>query len=47
MLLNLQVTVSDGTVHFWGNVQTDCGRAARLVAERETGVRGVIERYAE
>lgn len=45
---DLSVTVADGIVHFWGNVETAaCRRAARIVAEGVRGVRGVVEHFPE
>ncbi|WHO73760.1 MULTISPECIES: CBS domain-containing protein [Rhizobium] len=45
---DVTVTVTDGTVHFWGNVQTAaCRRAARILAEGVHGVRGVVEHFPE
>lgn len=44
--LDLSVTVTDGIVHLWGNVETvECRRAARIVAEGVRGVRGVVEHF--
>lgn len=46
--LDVKVTVTDGIVHFWGNVETvECRRAARILAENVRGVRGVVEHYSE
>ncbi|MBB3457432.1 CBS domain-containing protein [Rhizobium sp. BK313] len=43
----LKVTVSDGIVHLWGNVDTEEGRkAARIVSESVNGVRGVVEHFS-
>ena len=42
------VTVTDGLVHLWGNVDTEhCRNAARVVAESVRGVRGVIEHFPQ
>ncbi|MBX5203770.1 CBS domain-containing protein [Rhizobium sp. NZLR1] len=44
--LDLSVTVTDGIVHIWGNVETtECRRAARVLAEGVHGVRGVVEHF--
>ncbi|MDQ0322037.1 CBS domain-containing protein [Pararhizobium capsulatum DSM 1112] len=44
--LDVKVTVADGIVHLWGNVETqECKRAARIVAESVRGVRGVVEHF--
>jgi len=46
--LDVKVTVADGTVHLWGNVETaECRRAARVVAESVRGVRGVVEHFSQ
>ncbi|MDW6023497.1 CBS domain-containing protein [Mesorhizobium sp. BAC0120] len=46
--MDITVTVEDGTVHLWGNVDTqDCRNAARVVAESVRGVKGVIEHFAQ
>ena len=46
--LDVEVTVSDGIVHLWGNVETaDCRRAARILAEGVRGVRGVVEHFPQ
>ena len=46
--LGLKVTVADGTVHLWGNVETaECRRAARVVAESVRGVRSVVEHFSQ
>ncbi len=46
--LDVSVTVTDGIVHFWGNVETAaCRRAARILAEGVNGVRGVVEHFPE
>lgn len=46
--MNISVTVADGLVHLWGNVEgEDCRKAARVVAEGVRGVRGVIEHFAD
>lgn len=45
---NISVTVADGLVHLWGNVEgEDCRIAARVVAEGVRGVKGVIEHFTE
>jgi CBS domain-containing protein len=45
---NITATVDDGTVHLWGNVDTeDCRNAARVVAESVRGVKGVIEHFPQ
>ena len=42
------VTVADGLVHLWGNVDTDdCRNAARVVAESVRGVRGVVQHFPQ
>lgn len=42
---DVSVTVADGIVHFWGNIETAARRrAARILAE---GVRGVVEHFPE
>ncbi|MCB4769612.1 CBS domain-containing protein [Ancylobacter sp. Lp-2] len=44
--LNLTVTVLDGTVHLWGNIDTaERRRAARVVVEGVQGVRGIVEHF--
>jgi len=41
-------TVTGGTVHLWGEVDTeDCRNAARVVAESVRGVRSVIEHFPQ
>lgn len=46
--LDVKVTVADGMVHLWGNVETpECRRAARIVAESVRGVRGVVEHFSQ
>ncbi len=46
--LGVKVTVADGTVHLWGNVETaECRRAARVVAESVRGVRSVVEHFSQ
>lgn len=46
--LGVKVTVDDGIVHLWGNVETlECRRAARIVAESVRGVRGVVEHFSQ
>jgi CBS domain-containing protein len=46
--MNISVTVADGLVHLWGNVEgADCRNAARVVAEGVRGVKGVIEHFTE
>jgi CBS domain-containing protein len=46
--LDVKVTVADGMVHLWGNVETpECKRAARIVAESVRGVRGVVEHFSQ
>ncbi|WP_184400242.1 CBS domain-containing protein [Rhizobium sp. BK650] len=46
--LDVSVTVANGVVHFWGNVETAaCRRAARILAEGVNGVRGVVEHFPE
>lgn len=46
--LDLTVTVADGIVHFWGNLETAARRrAARILAEGVNGVRGVVEHFPE
>jgi osmotically-inducible protein OsmY len=46
--LDVSVTVTDGIVHFWGNVDTAARRrAARILAEGVNGVRGVVEHFPE
>ncbi|HWK64722.1 MAG TPA: CBS domain-containing protein [Rhizobiaceae bacterium] len=46
--MNISVTVSDGLVHLWGNVESeDCRIAARVVAESVRGVKGVIGHFTE
>ncbi|MBB4238238.1 CBS domain-containing protein [Rhizobium esperanzae] len=46
--LDVSVTVTEGIVHFWGNVETAaCRRAARILAEGVHGVRGVVEHFPE
>lgn len=46
--MNISVTVADGLVHLWGNVEgEDCRRAARVVADGVRGVKGVIEHFAD
>ncbi len=46
--LDVKVTVADGMVHLWGNVETpECKRAARIVAESVRGVRGVVEHFPQ
>jgi CBS domain-containing protein len=43
----LKVTVTDGIVHLWGNVDTEeCKKAARVVSESVNGVRGVVEHFS-
>ncbi|MEY9770245.1 CBS domain-containing protein [Sinorhizobium fredii] len=45
--LDVTVTVADGIVHLWGDVETaECKRAARIVAESVRGVRGVVEHFS-
>jgi CBS domain-containing protein len=45
---NVTVTVTGGTVHLWGDIDTeDCRNAARVVAEGVRGVRGVIEHFPQ
>ncbi|MBB3594537.1 Mg/Co/Ni transporter MgtE [Rhizobium sp. BK529] len=45
---DVSVTVADGIVHFWGNVETAARRrAARILAEGVRGVRGVVEHFPE
>jgi CBS domain-containing protein len=45
---NVTVTVTGGTVHLWGGVDTeDCRNAARVVAEGVRGVRDVIEHFPQ
>lgn len=46
--MNISVTVADGLVHLWGNVEgEDCRKAARVVADGVRGVKGVIEHFAD
>lgn len=46
--LDLSVTVMDGIVHLWGNVETPARRrAARILAEGVHGVLGVVEHFPE
>jgi CBS domain-containing protein len=43
---NVGVTVRDGLVHLWGDVQSAaCRTAARIVAEGVSGVKGVVEHF--
>lgn len=45
--MNLSVTVADGVVHLWGEVDTEqCRRAARVVAEGVRGVEAVVEHFS-
>ena len=45
---NVTVTVTGGTVHLWGDIDTeDCRNAARVVAESVRGVRGVVEHFSQ
>ena len=46
--LEVGVTVADGLVHLWGNVESEALRtAARIVAESVRGVSGVVEHFAD
>ena len=46
--LNISVTVADGLVHLWGNVESeDCRKAARVVSEGVRGVKGVVEHFSD
>lgn len=46
--LGIEVSVSDGTVHLWGKVETaECRKAARVLAEGVHGVRGVVEHFPD
>ena len=46
--LDIKVTVADGIVHLWGNVETaECRRAARVVAEGVRGIKGVEEHFSQ
>lgn len=46
--MNISVTVMDGLVHLWGDVQgDDCRRAAHTVAEGVRGVKGVVDHFTE
>ncbi|WP_457584776.1 CBS domain-containing protein [Ensifer canadensis] len=46
--LEVQIAVTDGIVHLWGNVVTaESRKAARILAENVRGVRGVVEHYSE
>lgn len=46
--LDLGVTVTDGLVHLWGQVETvACRTAARIIAEGIPGVKGVVEHFPE
>ncbi|BCH28636.1 hypothetical protein MesoLjLc_05660 [Mesorhizobium sp. L-8-10] len=45
--LNISVTVADGIVHLWGEVDAEeCRRAARVVAEGVRGVEGVVAHFS-
>ena len=45
---DVTATVTGGTVHLWGGVDTeDCRNAARVVAEGVRGVRHVIEHFPQ
>ncbi|NKK75407.1 CBS domain-containing protein [Rhizobium leguminosarum bv. viciae] len=45
---DMTVTVTDGVVHLWGNVDTaECRKAARVAVESVRGVRGVVEHFPE
>lgn len=45
--LNISVTVAEGMVHLWGEVDTEeCRKAARVVAEGVRGVEGVVEHFS-
>jgi len=45
---DVSVTVADGIVHFWGNIETAARRrAARILAEGVRGVRSVVEHFPE
>ena len=44
----VDVTVADGLVHLWGNVESEALRtAARIVAESVRSVSGVVEHFPE
>lgn len=46
--MNISVTVADGLVHLWGNVESEaCRIAARVVAESVRGVNGVVGHFTE
>ncbi|ACP26426.1 putative CBS domain protein [Sinorhizobium fredii NGR234] len=46
--LDVTVTVTEGIVHFWGQVDTAARRrAARIVAESVHGVRGIVEHFPD
>lgn len=46
--MNISVTVLDGLVHLWGEVEGEaCRRAAHVVAEGVRGVKGVVDHFTE